>query len=109
MELLVLFSAQKQERERLVPSECRLDSHSRKAGASPPTCPEEAVSTPRNTALSHPSWPQRLGEAHRKAARRAPESRSPARAPPQGGRFGPPRVRAEEQTQRNQSKGHTVA
>lgn len=60
---------------------------------------------PRNTSLSQPSWPRRLGEAHRKASRRAPEGRGPARAPPQCGRVGPPRTRAEGQTQQSQRKG----
>lgn len=78
-------------------------------GPAPQHVQRKLCPPPRNTPLSHPSWPRCLGEAHRKAARRAPESRSPARAPPQGGRFGPPRARAEEQTQWSQSKGHTVA
>lgn len=90
----------------MVPSERRLDSHSRKSGASPPTCPEEAVSTPQE----HLPFPALLAttsgrgpQEGLKEGARGQESRTGS-SPVREGRASE-RARAEGQTQRSQRKG----
>ena len=105
----MLFSAQEQEREEMVTSERGLLSHSRKSGASNPTHPEEAVSTPQQ----HLPFPTLLAASGRgpqesnKEGTGGQESRtrsSPVQEVLELIERGL-RTRADEQTQRSQIKG----